>query len=598
MAQPPSTTRPRLKCIITAPRGPEYDDVRRAILSAAKDSNIRVLPRNAGLLLELENNTVSEILQSDLVVAVLGSSPSVYYEIGLAQAMGKPIISLVEEEVRTPDFFSRFDQPIVSYDRSTAGLRRLHLSLRKLFEDVILNPRRFRMIAQQAARSALPEIDFGALHPRELENLCFELLTQMGYRRVEWGKQLDEIDVVATLPKKDPDGFEYDELWLISMGLRRPSNILLDIVASDPGFLLKRLRRPGLKEAARTRDAPITLLFISFRDDVSSESFQDHLRRLELRQSESRLATPLRVRLWERRHLTSLIRQHPQIALKYFSEDQRSHTPSRKSYEELYRDNSALSKQYAQTITILKDERDRRVRAERDAAWKDVAFTAAHKLGNPVFALETNLQGLKRKLLDRPLEAVEITDEMNISIEKAKAIIEQFKSLTKSQNITTRAVDLLPIIQAAASVAKANGVQVDIVDDAKGKQIQADPIRIAECFDELFANSLHWLKKPAKNITIRIDIPDARAVPPAIDNAFKYVRVSFADNGDGIPADKKEAIFAPFYSTYPHGTGLGLALVQRLIEAHSGTIREVGSHGESAVFEIFLPQTALPKQGK
>lgn len=302
--------------------------------------------------------------------------------------------------------------------------------------------------------------------------------------------------------------------------------------------------------------------------------------------------------MWDQAHLVGLVQQNPQIAIKYFGEEQQGRSTSRESYEQLYRDNSALSASYAETIANLKEERDLRVKAERDAVWKDVAFTAAHKLGNPVFALETNLQGLKRKIPEKPEEALEIANEMDASIEKSKSIIEQFKSLTKAQSISQRPIDLLPIIETAARVAQAHDVKVEIITDPRVRLASADPTRIAECFDELFANALHWLRDPEKHISVKLDLAEKKELPSSLDDTARYIRIRFQDNGDGVPPGKKDEIFAPFYTTYPHGTGLGLALIQRVVEGHGGTIREVGTANEGAVFEIFLPQATPNKQGK
>jgi signal transduction histidine kinase len=124
--------------------------------------------------------------------------------------------------------------------------------------------------------------------------------------------------------------------------------------------------------------------------------------------------------------------------------------------------------------------------------------------------------------------------------------------------------------------------------------MHADPTRMTECFDELFANALHWLDKPQKRISILIDRPKKKDVPPELDGSKKYIRIRFEDNGPGVPPKMKKEIFAPFCTTHPHGTGLGLSMVERIIQGHDGLIREIGTPGESAIFEIFLPE----KSGK
>jgi signal transduction histidine kinase len=115
-------------------------------------------------------------------------------------------------------------------------------------------------------------------------------------------------------------------------------------------------------------------------------------------------------------------------------------------------------------------------------------------------------------------------------------------------------------------------------------------VKMTECFDELFANALHWLDKPEKRIAVSVDVAKKKELPPGLDDTKKYIRIRFQDNGCGVPIDKKEEVFAPFFTTYPHGTGLGLSLVQRVIESHGGMLREIGKPGEGALFEIFLPQ--------
>ncbi|HCR75893.1 MAG TPA: two-component system sensor histidine kinase AtoS, partial [Chryseobacterium sp.] len=80
-----------------------------------------------------------------------------------------------------------------------------------------------------------------------------------------------------------------------------------------------------------------------------------------------------------------------------------------------------------------------------------------------------------------------------------------------------------------------------------------------------------------------------KELPDKIDRTKKYIKITFADNGCGIPFDKKTIIFRPFERSYIHGTGLGLAFCENIIEEHGGKIRENGKVNEGANFEIFLP---------
>ena len=575
-----------LRCVLLAPFEGEFEDLDRAIGLAAKQSRVRIVHLDDTQGLPSAEAALSEIVKADLLIAVIPrTSSNVFFEIGLAQGIGRPVILLVDEEAGTPLLAARFAQTL-RYTRSAEGLKRLERALRRFFEDVRRNPQRLQSFPKlRKPQAMVPFVDLDRIEPREFENLCFELLTQMGFKRVEWGKELREVDAVATLPKKDPDGFEYNELWLISMGLRAPSEMLLEMALHDREMFVHRLLRPSVMERFRTQakpDTPITLLLIFFRDSPSSEVFQQDLRRMEQRSAEGRYPFALRIRFWDRQQLVSLIQQYPQIALKYFSEEGRAQSKYRKTPDELYGENVELTERLQSSMAALK-------RVERDAVWKDVAFTAAHKLGNPIFALETNLQVMKKKISDRPSEALEIADEMMVSIEKAKAIIEQFKSLTRAQEISPRPVDLVPLIEGASRVAKDNGIHVQVLQNGKQPQALADPARMTECFDELFANALHWLKKPERQIVVEVDVPKKKELPPSLDNSRGYVRIRFGDNGCGVPLDKKEQIFSPFYTTYPHGTGLGLSLVQKVIEGHGGAIREIGKPDEGALFELFLP---------
>jgi signal transduction histidine kinase len=360
------------------------------------------------------------------------------------------------------------------------------------------------------------------------------------------------------------------------------------MMLKDPELALHRLEMERLPIDLKA-DVQVTFLFIQTRDSPYFDRIHRDLLRMEMR-TRSRRMPYVRIRIWDRQQLVRLIQDHPQLWQKYFTADGRIRSTTRKSYEALYIEVSELNDKLQATVRALEEEREKRARAERDAVWKDVAFTAAHKLGNPIFALETSLQAIKRRLSRRPSELCEIVGEMESSIEKAKLIIDQFKSLTRANEIEPRAVDLVPLLRGASRVVVENGVDVQISSENPDVRALADPTRIAECFDELFANALHWVDGDGKKICATLDTPDRTGLPSALKGKGNYVRVRITDNGCGIPADNKEKVFAPFFTTYPHGTGLGLALVQRVVEGHGGLIRETGEPKNGATFEIFLPR--------
>jgi len=334
---------------------------------------------------------------------------------------------------------------------------------------------------------------------------------------------------------------------------------------------------------------PITVLFILLGGALTPGETQFYAQRLIRYAQGGPEASPyLRVRIWDRGYLASVIQRFPQLAYKYFSDEGRSRARFRKTPEELYRENVALTERLVRVNAELEEEKNRRIRAERDAVWKDISFSAAHKIGNPIFAIETNLDPLSKRVREnRPHEAMEVIEGIRASVEKAKAFVEQFKSLARAQEINLRETILLPLLEDACEPARNRGVECP-VDCLADLTVTADPERLAECFDELVNNALHWLDKPEPKIAVQV----AEAQPPlpgSLDSSRRYVLIHFRDNGPGIPDANKERIFDAFFTTHEHGTGLGLALVRRIVEGHGGVILESGVPGKGADFEIYLP---------
>jgi signal transduction histidine kinase len=533
----------------------------------------------------------------DCVVAdITGSDPSVFFQLGLAQALDKASFLLTQEPVKkllASGATGLMD--VLHYEPDPDGLRELSRAVTDILRKFRVLPRRPRFLLGARARN-LFVVDWERLSREDIENLCLELLTQLGFRRVEWEKETPEIDVVAELPKKDPDGFEYRELWLVSLGRNAPPEMLLDMLRHDPDYFIHRMFRDGerfgrLMKRQQLADAPITLLIVTLTGvQVQAELFAIEER---LRRRPSAFPTP-RVRIWDKNYLTGLVYQFPQIGFKYFSDEGRAQSKFRKTPEELYREVVELNGRLRSTNAALEDEKNRRVRAERDAVWKDISSAAAHKLGNPIFAIETNLDPLQRRIEDgRVAEAVKVIESIRTSVEKAKGIVAHFKHLTVAQQIIPIPTRLRALLEEACSVAAGKDVACAIACPPD-LLVLGDPDRLSECFDELVGNAMHWLDKPERRIEVTVSQPPPDALPEQLDSAVSYALVHFRDNGPGVPLENKNKIFDAFFSTYHHGTGLGLALVRKIVEGHGGSISECGLPGNGADFEIYLP---LPSQG-
>jgi len=585
-------------CFLALPFSPEFEPVKEAVERGVRDAGFRPVsmaelgPRPTTLMESL----MEALREADCVIAdVTEGPPNILLEVGLAMGMGKPVFLLAEAR---PKGRVQDDLPFdlagihrFAYRLSPRGMEELSAQVSRALEEFRGSP---------TARFAPPwkgdrlgfSVDWDRLDRSDAENLCLELLSQMGFVNLDWDKGSPGVDLAAELPKKDPDGFEYRELWLVSLGRLGPPEMLMKMAAEEPDYFMHRLlrRRWPMKQWRRGAEGtlPVTLLFVLFESSRRSEVIEEHFRELLYRSDPHPKGVGLRVRVWDRNYLTSLVQRFPQVAYKYFSDEGRARAKFRKTPEELYRENVELVERQAKLIAELEDEKNRRVRAERDAVWKDISFSAAHKIGNPIFAIETNLDPLQKRVdEDRRGEAAEVIGSIRASVEKAKAIIDQFKSLTKAQQIELAETALRPILDDPCATARNQGVECAIECPAEMK-VSGDPERLAECFDELVNNALHWLDKPERRISIQVGEPPL-PLPPFVDSTGKYALVHFKDNGSGVPIPNKDRIFDAFFTTQDHGTGLGLALVRRIIEGHGGVIVESGIPGQGADFEIYLP---------
>ena len=116
-----------------------------------------------------------------------------------------------------------------------------------------------------------------------------------------------------------------------------------------------------------------------------------------------------------------------------------------------------------------------------------------------------------------------------------------------------------------------------------GPTIAADAEKLRQVFANILANAIDALEPVAEGRRIELFVENGRP---------DHATVRIHDNGAGIPADKIDRIFNPFFTTKEKGTGLGMAISRKIVEAHEGTIEVASEVGRGTEFTIRLPMPA------
>jgi signal transduction histidine kinase len=224
------------------------------------------------------------------------------------------------------------------------------------------------------------------------------------------------------------------------------------------------------------------------------------------------------------------------------------------------------------------------VRATQERTWRELAATAAHKIGNPIFAIETNIYSLQRYAETMS----ETLGEIRSSLEDAKAILGEMKSLKRAQKVNRRPFRLLPFLELLGNKARRRGFEFLLACPAD-VIVDGDEVQLGQGFEELLVNAFHWTVEGSRVLNVEVEARAPRRMVGDLPRG-EYVLIRFGDNGSGIPQEHKGDIFDAFYTSRAQGTGLGLAIVFSIVEAHGGKIFENGVLGEGALFNIMLPR--------
>ena len=164
-------------------------------------------------------------------------------------------------------------------------------------------------------------------------------------------------------------------------------------------------------------------------------------------------------------------------------------------------------------------------------------------------------------------------------------MVTNFLNFARPTQLSLATHDLGAIIERVSEDLRPEARQLngDIVVSGDFGKIEADDVLLRQAFMNLLRNAIEACQGHGVSPHVRVE--------GTVDPATSAVRVTVRDNGPGIPADAREKVFRPFFTTKKTGTGLGLALVQKIIVTHNGRISAAAWPGGGASFQVILPIT-------
>ena len=220
----------------------------------------------------------------------------------------------------------------------------------------------------------------------------------------------------------------------------------------------------------------------------------------------------------------------------------------------------------------------------------------AHDFNNILGTILGNAE-LARQDAGSNWQALVSLDEIQKAGQRAKDLVQQILAFSRRQPTALRVMSLTPLVEESSRLLRAllpGGVRLQYRCSTDTPPIAADPTQIKQILINLGTNAAHAMRGQPGSIDIYVegftlDMHSARFdlnLRPG-----RYARITFSDTGHGMDAATQRRIFEPFFTTKPagEGTGLGLAVVHGIMQAHDGVIIVQSEPAKGSHFELYFP---------
>ncbi len=240
-------------------------------------------------------------------------------------------------------------------------------------------------------------------------------------------------------------------------------------------------------------------------------------------------------------------------------------------------------------IERLKEQQDKLLINERYEAWESVARKLAHEIKNPLTPIQLSIDSLrekyKQKLNDKSSEFENYLETINRQIKDIEKLVNEFSNFARMPRPILKKTNIIYLIKQSVEFIKMTSKNsINIISKSKDIFINGDSDQLNRVFINLIKNSEESFEEMYKkdlNFKGNIDIE--------INNNNDYILCRLTDNGPGI-TDAKKAM-TPYFTTKKTGTGLGLPIVTKIINEHSGNFSiKNKKKGKGTVINITLPK--------
>jgi two-component system NtrC family sensor kinase len=267
-----------------------------------------------------------------------------------------------------------------------------------------------------------------------------------------------------------------------------------------------------------------------------------------------------------------------------------------KAFDEIAKLNETLEARVDERTRELRETQAQLMQSEKMRTLGQLVAGVAHELNNPIGFVHANL-----KLLEEYVAKLARYQEEGVDTTKPREAIA--KLLARSREGTERVTKIVADLRAFSRMDQEELAEADLNDEIERTLTLMEPrckncIEIARDFDPLPRVRCHAGQLNQAFLNLLMNACDAIGDKGRITVRTRaengHVRLEFEDDGPGIPADVRDRVFEPFYTTKPvgQGTGLGLSLTHGIIERHAGRIWVEAGAGTGTRFVIELPSSA------